>query len=479
MVLLSLTPLHQVAVSSVAATVLQRYIQPIIQTLSVIAGLAAVLFMVIGGVQYATSSTDPEKLAHAKRVLKNAAVGLVLVLAASAITSLLTQAYHAPAATNVSTVPALSIVQPENTGLSLVQVLVKTVTGLLNNIIQSIAAPFLTALGSFSTATPLLAHNTSVFNLWLAIVGIADALFVLVVAFLGFHIMSGSVLGMDELSLTQMLPQLAAIFLLMNSSIFLIDGLISFSNVLIHAVQLGLGQTSVWEVLTGVVKQAGSFGVAALLIMLGFLVLAVVLLIYYVLRLVTLYIGAILAPLVLLLWLIPSFKDFVQTATKTYLSNIFVLFIHVIILGLAASLFSGMNHGPSHSPDPLMAMIVGIAALLALLKTQGFMMQLSYASVGSRSMRRLGSQFVNGASFIAGSRPRFMSHPAQPSRGQTSYSQPTSAQSTVFNSSDRAAARQPYIQNPPLIVQLPKHSPPTPSSAPVANEKLPKGSDKV
>lgn len=463
---LNYASLLQVAVTSMAGNVLQGYLQPVISTLSVFAGLISVLFIVIGGVLYSTSSGNPEKLDYAKRILKNALVGLVLVIAAATLASLLTHAYHAPASNAFSTVPSLGSVEPQKTGLSITAVIIKAVTGFLNNIIQSIAAPFLKALASFTSATPLVATNTNVFNLWLIIVGLADSLFVLIVAFLGFHIMSASMLGIDELSLKQMLPQLAAVFLLINCSIFLIDGLISFSNVLIRALQAGLGNVSIWNVLTEVVKQAGGFGVAALLIMMGFLVLAVVLLIYYVLRIVTLYIGAVIAPLVLLLWLIPAFKDFAQAALKTYLSNIFVLFVHVIILGLAASLFAGMSNGPTHTPDPLMAMIVGIAALIALLKTQGFMMQLSYASVGTRSMRNLGRQFVSGASYIAGSRPHVYAHSSQVTSKRNTISNVSNKKHMVYKAGYSAVNRKPDSKSMPVVIRSPQRQPATDNISP-------------
>jgi hypothetical protein len=72
----------------------------------------------------------------------------------------------------------------------------------------------------------------------------------------------------------------------------------------------------------------------------------------------------------------------------------------VIILELAASLFIGsiQNIDPMR-PNVLMSMIVGIAALITLLKTQGVMMQMSYVSAGPRALRKLGGQFVNGVSY--------------------------------------------------------------------------------
>ena len=49
-----------------------------------------------------------------------------------------------------------------------------------------------------------------------------------------------------------------------------------------------------------------------------------------------------------------------------------------------------------------MAMIVGLATVMALLKTQGVMMQFSYVSGGARNARKLGGQFMNGVSYMTG-----------------------------------------------------------------------------
>ncbi|HEU5187460.1 MAG TPA: hypothetical protein VFT87_03070, partial [Candidatus Saccharimonadales bacterium] len=198
----------------------------------------------------------------------------------------------------------------------------------------------------------------------------------------------------------QLLPQIALIFLLVNTSIFLIDAVISLSNGMIYALQSGFPSTDVWGVLAQITKESSEMGVAGLLVMVAFLVLSVMLLVYYVLRLVTLYIGAILSPLVFLLWLLPGFKDFAITALKTYLTTIFVLFVHVVILLLAASIFSGMLDGDtSEQPNTLMALIVGLATVVALLKTQGFMQELSYAASAPRAAREMSSTFMKGVSY--------------------------------------------------------------------------------
>jgi hypothetical protein len=214
--------------------------------------------------------------------------------------------------------------------------------------------------------------------------------------------MSATSLGLNEVDFKHILPQLGLAFLLMNSSIFAIDTVIDLSNGMINAIHAGFGDISVWQTLISLTQQAGGLGFAALLIMIVFVVMSVILLVYYVGRLITLYLGAILAPLVLLLWLLPSFKDFAANAAKTYLTTIFVLFVHVIILELAASIFATLLiSGPNKTPDPIMSLIVGLSTLVALLKTQGVMTQLTYASIGPKAVRQLGVRFINGVSHVS------------------------------------------------------------------------------
>ncbi|TXG77769.1 hypothetical protein E6P97_00980 [Patescibacteria group bacterium] len=394
--------LSLLADTSGAVSVMRGYVNPMAQVLAGLATLACVFFLVNGGYQYITSTGNPEALENAKLIIKRALIGLVIVLGAATLTTILSGAYGDPSGTTNATLPSLQAIEPDDVGSGLVEVLIKAITGFLNNIIQAVGAPFLSALDYFTKETPLMAKNSGVFNLWLAVVGITDVLFILVVALLGFHVMSSATLGFDELDLKQLLPRLALAFLLINTSIFFIDAVVELSNVLITAINKVSGASSVWETLTAVVKESGGQGAAALLVMVAFLIFSVILLIYYVGRLVVLFLGAVLSPLVVVLWLLPSFRDFAVSAIKTYITTIFVLFVHVVTLILAATLFTGMSaiDGGNTAPNVLMSMVVGLATVLTLLKTQGVMMQFSYVSMGARNARKLGGQFINGVSHL-------------------------------------------------------------------------------
>ena len=182
------------------------------------------------------------------------------------------------------------------------------------------------------------------------------------------------------------------------------------------------------------VKQSGTQGLGALLMMIAFLIFSVILLVYYVGRLVTLFIGAVLSPIVAMVWLIPGFRDFAETAFKTYFITVFVLFVHVVILQLSASLFTGMAKSSGNDfPDTLMAMVLGLATILVLLKTQGVMMQFSYVSMGARNMRKL---FMNGVSYLTGQTRNVVSKSSVAAKGGTTSVRSGSSRSSGASSSN-------------------------------------------
>lgn len=394
-------PVMYLADASAVSQVMHSFITPVIATLCALASLASVFFLVHGGVMYMSSSGNPEKLDQAKRIIRNALIGLVLVLAAASLTALLTNAYSGSGAAPTEKFPTLQAIETPADDGNFWDAIYKAIINFLKRLVEAAAQPFLSAISWFINSTPLMGNNSSVFNLWLAIVGIADVLFILVVALLGFQVMSFASLGLEEVDIKQLLPQLAFIFLLMNTSIFAIDAVISLSNGMIYAVQSGFPSTDIWQVLADITKDSASLGIVGLLMMVALLVLTVMLLVYYVLRLVALYIGAVLSPLVMMLWLLPAFKDFVIAAAKTYLITIFILFVHAVIMLLAASLFLGIQEGDNvGQPNVLMALIVGLATIVALLKTQGVLQELTYAASGPRAARELSGSFMRGVGYM-------------------------------------------------------------------------------
>ena len=128
--------------------------------------------------------------------------------------------------------------------------------------------------------------------------------------------------------------------------------------------------------------------------MLLFLIIAGWLVVYYFMRLISLYLGAVLAPLVLILALMPGWRQFSWLAIKSYLVTIFILFIHNLILLVAGNLFLLALAIPDFRSQSLMLLLIGVATLISLLKTPKLLAEMNYASLTPKTLGRLGRQAV-------------------------------------------------------------------------------------
>ncbi|MCY4088770.1 MAG: hypothetical protein OXF49_01415 [Candidatus Saccharibacteria bacterium] len=388
-----------VSVAVINSHFLDHYLAPLLYALIGIAGLVSVFFVSWSGILYMISAGKVDQLETAKRTLKNALLGLVLVIGAGVLVHLLTTSYGGAEYVDQSYLPNISEVEVNPSSGSLLDLITQTVVGFLQNILSSIFSPFMQALEYLSQSTPFMSDNGVVLKMWLAVLGIANGLLILIVTLLGFQMMTASVLGFEELSFKQLLPKIGAVFLLMNASLFIIDVLINLSNGMIEALKLSFDFESFWVSLNQLFGNSGTLSIALLIISLLFVVLAFILMVYYVMRLITLYVGAILSPLVVLLGLLPAFRDFAFISFKTYLSHIFVLFVHTILFILSGSLLAGIQ--TSSGGATLMSLVLGIATLVAVLKTQGLLNQLHYASVTPKALKRIGGHFISGVSHIS------------------------------------------------------------------------------
>jgi hypothetical protein len=398
--------LSLLADAQAASETLKSSISPLFSTMITIAAVLCVLFIVFGGYYYMTSAGNPEKLERAKKTLRNAFIGFVIVLSAGALVAIMQNAYSTKPANSVQITAQQPKVE-ESVGIG--DVVNEAIKGFVKGIVDSIGKPIVDALKQFTTATPLMAQNGSVFNLWIVMVAIADVLFLLVIGLIGFRIMSSSVVGFEDVDIRSLIPQIILVFIIANLSIFAIDAIITVSNAMIQALLIGMSNEIIWTALGGLIAGAATVNIGILLFIAIAIILAVMLLIYYLKRLIILYIGAVLSPLIVLLWLLPSFRDFAISAAKMYITTIFVLFVQVVVLMLAVSLFSGLIQGEG---NPFMTALLAIATLSVLLSTNRTMNQLTMMSAGSQGMRRLGNTFVRGVSHVATSVKQSSAKPA-------------------------------------------------------------------
>lgn len=365
-----------------------------LQVITAIASVAAVLFLIKGGYFYITSTGKPEVLEDAKKTIRNALIGLLLVLGSGLIVSTFQNAFTAPvnnAGTSAIQLAPITTIKPSD---GLAQVLIDAVTGFLQNIIESATKPLVDGILSFLTVTPSLLTNSVIFNFWLVILGITDSLFVLVVGLLGLHFMSASTLGFEEVELKQLLPRIGLAFLGANTSLFLADFVIQICNTLVTAVlNLTGGLNHAW-ILDAINLQSllnNQIPLITLIFLLIFLIVSIVLLLLYITRLITISLAAVLSPLIFLLWLIPRFSDFSEIAIKSYLVTVFTVFVHIVIIQLAGSFLTM----PGNSNNSLISIAVAIGLFFMLLRTPSFLMQLVFFNSGKAIIRKIGGQVMN------------------------------------------------------------------------------------
>lgn len=181
-------------------------------------------------------------------------------------------------------------------------------------------------------------------------------------------------------------------------SIFLADWIIGLSNTLVNAVLSSTGGLSkAWllnvvdlsKILTG---NTDEMLLITLVFMVLFIILSVILLLFYISRLIVIALGVAISPFIFLLWAIPKTADFAEISIKAFFVTVFTVFVHIVIIQLASAFLTIPGQVGTNS---LLSILVAIGLLFTLLKTPSFMMQLIFYNTGKTMVRKVGSQIMN------------------------------------------------------------------------------------
>jgi len=372
-----------------------NYTSDTLTVLIALASIATTFFLIRGAYLYITSTGNPATLDEAKRAIRSALIGLIIVIGAALFSSILNSAMTEPSSNGVGTALNLAPIQPVEQNGTLTKILLDAISGFLQNIVQSITKPIMDGITWFLTNTPSLSTNSVVFNFWLVILGITDSLYALVIALLGFRVMSSTTFGFEELTLKELLPRIGLSFLMANTSIFVIDWIIQFSRVLVNAVLHatgGIGQAWILNAFDPATLVSGTTALVTLIFMVIFVVLSVVLLLFYISRLMILAFGAVISPLVCLLWLIPRVTSFAENAVNVYFVTIFIMFVHVVIIQLASAFLTAPGQVGA---NPIISILIGIAMLTILLKSTAVGVQLALTSQATGTIKKIAGQVIN------------------------------------------------------------------------------------
>lgn len=362
--------------------------------ITIISALASVFFLIRGGYIYITSSGKPDALEDAKKTIRNALIGLVLILAANIIISVFTGALTGNGDSTTLGNISLSQVETVKPSEGLTQILIDAINGFLQNVVESATKPVFDGILGFLTTTPQLLNNSTITNFWLIMLGITDCLFVLFVAILGLQFMSASTFGFEEIEFKHLLPRIGLAFLGANTSLFLADYVVKAGNALVTGVISatgGLNHAWITNAITITNLTNGTAPLIILIFLLIFLIVAIVLLLMYVARLIVISLGAVLSPFVFLLWLLPKTSALAEMSIKSYFVSVFMIFVHVVTIQLAGSFLTL----PEQNGNSLIAIAVAIGLLITLLKIPSFMMQLILFSSRVSSVKQVGRQIMN------------------------------------------------------------------------------------
>ncbi len=371
-----------------------NYTNDTLKIITAIATVAAVFFLIKAGYQYITSNGKPDSLISAKRTIRNTIIGLVIVLGAGVIISLFNNALSGittDGTTQTINIVPINAVAPSD---GLTQVLIDAVSAFMQNIVESATKPITDGILGYLTTTPDLLSNQTIVNFWLVCLGIVDSLFVLVTAFLGLHLMSAETFGFEEIELKQILPRLGLFFLGANVSLFLANYVIITCNALVGAVLNstgGLNHAWIVNIINPSVFINTNTPLITLIFLIIFLIVAIVLLFMFITRLIVISLGAVLSPFIFLLWTIPKFSDLAEVATKSYFTAVFMVFVQVVIVQLAASFLAL----PEASNNSLISISIAIGLFLTLLKVPSFMTNMMFYATGNGKLKKLGSQIIN------------------------------------------------------------------------------------
>ena len=321
-------------------------------------------------------------------------IGLILVLASGVLISLFNNALSLSSTNGSASAISIAPINSIKPTDGLTQVLIDAVSAFMQNIVESATKPIVDGIFGFLTTTPSLLSNQVIVNFWLVSLGIVDSLFVVVAAILGLHLMSADTFGFEEVDIKQILPRLGLYFLGANVSLFLADYAIITCNALVSAVLNstgGLSHSWVINIINPATPISGTTPLITLIFLVIFIIVAIVLLFMYITRLIFVSLGAVLSPFIFLLWTIPKMSDFAEIATKSYLAAVFVVFVHVVIIQLAASFLAL----PEQSNNSLISIAVGIGLFLTLLKVPSLMTNMMFYSSGNGKLRKLGGQIIN------------------------------------------------------------------------------------
>lgn len=230
-----------------------------------------------------------------------------------------------------------------------------------------------TAIALGTTIGPLLSHtdpmasymNPAVSHAWQVMAVAANALLALFIVGGGVQIMIGRATATTYVPVREFVPRLLLGVLAINASLLWAHILIDIENGLCNLTTFNLVDffTQVNQKVTGHPPDAPAL--AFVLIILGALFVAVFIFQIFTIieRLVLLNLLIVLAPLGVLMWLLPQTQPWAAFWSRMFAITVFVQFFQLLAFSLGASFIIGLL---DTTQDPILALILAIGAMFLI-----------------------------------------------------------------------------------------------------------------
>lgn len=211
------------------------------------------------------------------------------------------------------------------------------------NLVKSALTPVMTLLGKLVLATPDLDIGR-IRSIWAIVLGIADACFVLLAVVGGVVVMTHESVQ-SRYGLKQILPRLVFAFIAANSSLLVIDQLVSFGNAVTLAVWNqpvsgpGIGNQLLGYIMASIFTPDGVTQVFTILFGLVLAVMALAVLFSFAMRTAALLLVVILAPLMLACHALPGIDAIAQLWWRALAAVLAIEFLQATVLMLMMQIF--------------------------------------------------------------------------------------------------------------------------------------------
>lgn len=351
-----------------------------------IAGLVATIVIGYGGYLYITSAGSPDKLAYGKQLIYTAIIGVVVIIGAGVIGGVVTKWVAAPPVISKPDTFSQGDKQQFVCEGNLVQV---SVCELIRQMVDSGMQVVDRGLTDVLARTNVLSQNPGVVVMWQQSFGLALGLLLIILAMYGYGIMGSEMFGMSDYTFSALIKRLILAVGSASVSLYLLDLPIRLANALTGEVLAGGGAGLLQSFFSSSSFDSLSGSLFFAILALVAVIFGVVLLVFYAVRHMVIVLVAVLAPILLVLAILPKFSKMLDTVLRMYVGLVAVVVVHAIMIRLAVALLTISNL------PAFLNYFAALALMYILVKTPAIGIEMLSGHMGTAFANKAGKNLVN------------------------------------------------------------------------------------